>query len=67
MYAFVPNKLFGQLLDISPNNFIFPKKFSLEFSYIEAWFTDQNLLKVYWPQNIKDKINTTLKYKIKVY
>ena len=23
MYTFVPNKLFGQLLDISPKNFIF--------------------------------------------
>ena len=23
LYAFIPNKLFGQLLDISPKNFIF--------------------------------------------
>ena len=27
MYTFVPNKSFGQLLDISPNNFIFLKTF----------------------------------------
>ena len=26
LYAFVPNKSLGQLLDISPNNFIFLKK-----------------------------------------
>ena len=25
LYTFVPNKSFGQLLDISPNNFIFLK------------------------------------------
>ena len=27
LYTFVPNKLFGQLLDISPENFIFLKTF----------------------------------------
>ena len=42
LYAFVPNKSFGQLLDISPSNFIFLKIFISEFSYIEVWFTDQN-------------------------
>ena len=41
LYTFVPNKLFGQLLDISPNNFIFLKKIDLEFSYMRVWFTDQ--------------------------
>ena len=35
LYTFVPNKSFGQLLDISFKNFIFLKKFSSEFSYIE--------------------------------
>ena len=42
LYIFVPNKSFGQLLDISPKNFIFLKIFYSEFSYIEVWFTDQN-------------------------
>ena len=53
LYIFVPNKLFDQLLDISPQNFIFLKTFDSEFSYIEVWFTDQNsnLLE------IEDKIN----------
>ena len=32
LYVFVPNKSFGQLLDISPKNFTFLKK----FSYIEV-------------------------------
>ena len=40
LYTFVPNKSFGQLLDISPENFIFLKTFDSEISYIEAWFTD---------------------------
>ena len=31
LYTFVPNKLFGQLLDISPQNFTFLKTFDSEF------------------------------------
>ena len=54
-YTFVPN-LFGQLLDISPENFILLKTFDSEFSYIEVWFTDQNSN----PIEIEDKINITL-------
>ena len=52
MYTFVPNKSFGQLLDISPENFIFLKTFDSEFSYIEVWFTNQSYE--------RDKINITL-------
>ena len=40
LYIFVPNKSFGQLLDISPKNVIFLKTFDSKFSYIEVWFTD---------------------------
>ena len=56
LYTFVPNKSFGQLLDISSKKFIFLKSFNLEFSYIEVWFTDQNSK----PREIEDKINITL-------
>ena len=56
LYTFVPNKSFGQLLDISPKNFIFLKTFDSEFSYIEVWFTDQNSK----PLEIEDKINIAL-------
>ena len=42
LYTFIPNKSFGQILDISPKSFIFLKLFNSEFSYIEVWFTDQN-------------------------
>ena len=55
LYAFVPNKSFGQLLNILPENFIFLKTFDSEFSYIEVWFIDQNSN----PLEIEDKINIT--------
>ena len=42
LYTFVPNKFFGQLLDISPANVIFLRTFNSELSYIEVWLTDQN-------------------------
>ena len=48
--------MFGQLIDISPKNFMFLKTFDSEFSYIELWFTDQN----FEPINIEDKTNITL-------
>ena len=48
--------MFGQLIDISPKNFIFLKTFDSEFSYIELWLTDQNSE----PLNIEDKTNITL-------
>ena len=56
LYIFVPNKSFGQLLDISREKFIFLKTFNLEFSYIEVRFTDQNSK----PLEIEDKINIAL-------
>ena len=56
LYTFVPNKSFGQLLDISPENFIFLKTFDSEFSYIEEWVTDQNSN----PLEIEHKINIIL-------
>ena len=42
LYRFVPNKSFGQLIDISTKNFTFLKSFDSGFSYIEVRFTDQN-------------------------
>ena len=54
--VFIPNKLFCQLLDISPRNVIFSKTFGSEFSSVKVWFTDRNseLLE------IEGKINITL-------
>ena len=56
LYPFVPNKSFDNLLEISPKNRIFLKRFNSEFLEIEAWFTDQNSQ----PLEIADKINLTL-------
>ena len=56
LYPFVPNKSFDSLLEISPKNRIFLKRFNSEFLEIEAWFTDQNSQ----PLEIADKINLTL-------
>ena len=53
LHTFVPNKSFGQLLDISPQNFVFLETFDSEFLYIEVWFKDQNSN----PVEIEDKIS----------
>ena len=42
LYTFIANKLCGQLLDISPKNFIFLKYLNSVISYLEVWFTDPN-------------------------
>ena len=42
LHTFIPKKYSSQLLDISPENFLFLKIFDSEFSYIEVLFTDQN-------------------------
>ena len=56
LYTFVPNKSFGQLLDISPNNFIFLKISDLELSCIKVSFTDQNSKLL----DTEEKINDTI-------
>ena len=56
LYTFVPNKLFGSLLKISPTNHIFLKTFNSEYDEIKIWFTDQNSQ----PLEIEDRINLTL-------
>ena len=65
LYAFVPNKSFRQLLDISPKNFAFLKTFNSEFSYIIVQFADQNPK----PLETEDKINITLviNQSVKIY
>ena len=55
-YAFVPNKTFGSLLEISSTNHVFLKTFISEFQEINIWFTDQTSA----PLELEDKINVTL-------
>ena len=56
LYAFVPNKTFGSLLEISPTNHVFLKTFNSEFQEIKIWFTDQ----IGAPLELEKKINVTL-------
>ena len=55
-YTFVPNKSFGQLLDISLKSFKFSKYFDSEIPYLEVWSTDRNSK----PLEIGDKTNITV-------
>ena len=56
LYAFVPNKTFGGLLEISPTNHVFLKTFNSEFQEIKISFTDQTSA----PLELEDKINVTM-------
>ena len=56
LFSFVPNKKFGQLLNISPHVFTMMNTINTEFSAIEVWFTDQFSK----PLEIEDSINLTL-------
>ena len=56
LYTFVPDKLFGSLLETSPPNHIFLNTFNSEFQEIKIWFTDQNNN----PLEVKDKRNIIL-------
>ena len=38
---FVPNKQFGQLINVSPHSLTMMNTVNTEFSFIEVWFTDQ--------------------------
>ena len=55
LYIFIPNKSFGQSLDVSPKNVMFLKTFISEFPYVELWFADQNSKQL----EVEDKINIT--------
>ena len=56
LYAFVPNKAFGSLLEISPTNHVFLKSFNSEFQEIKFWFTGQASALL----ELEGKINITL-------
>ena len=56
LFSFVPNKKFGQLLNISPHVFTMMNTINTEFSSVEVWFTDQSSKAL----EIKDNVNLTL-------
>ena len=56
LFSFVPNKQFGQFLNISPHVFTMMNTINTEFSSAEIWFTDQSIK----PLEIEDNVNLTL-------
>ena len=41
LFTFVPNKQFGQLINISPHSLTMMNKINTEFTFVKVWFTDQ--------------------------
>ena len=56
LFSFVPNKKFGQLINISPNILTMMNTVNIEFSYIEVWFTNQASKAL----EFEDNVNLTL-------
>ena len=56
LFSFVPNKRFGQLINISPNTLTLMNTVNTEFSSVEVWFTNQNSKAL----EIEDSVNLTL-------
>ena len=56
LFSFVPNKQFGQLINISPHFLTMMNTVNTEFSFVEVWFTDQASKAL----EIEDNVNLTL-------
>ena len=56
LLTFVPNRQFGQLINILPYLLTILKTTNTEFQSIQLWFTDQNKR----PLEIEDSTNVTL-------
>ena len=56
LFTFVPNKQFGQLINISPHSLTMMNTVNAEFSSVEVWFTGQASKAL----EIEDNVNLTL-------
>ena len=56
LFTFVPNKQFGQLINIAPSSLTMLNTTNTEFSFFEVWFTDRNSKQL----KIVDNVNMTL-------
>ena len=56
LFSFVPNKQFGQLINISPNTLTIMNTVNTEFSIIGVWFTNQASKAI----EIRDNVNLSL-------
>ena len=56
LFTFVPNKQFGQLMNISPNSLTMMNTVNSEFFSVEVWFTEQASKAL----EIEDNVDLTL-------
>ena len=56
VFNFVPNKQFGQSINISPHSLTMMNTVNTEFSFVEVWFTDETSKAL----EIEDNVNLTL-------
>ena len=56
LFTFVPNKQFGQLINILPHSLSMMSTVNTEFSSVEVWFTEQASKAL----EIEDNVNLTL-------
>ena len=56
LFSFVPNKQFGQLINISPHSLTMMNTVNTKYSFVEVWFTDQGSKAL----GIEDNVNLTL-------
>ena len=56
LFYFVPNKQFGQLMNISLHSLTMMNTVYTEFSHVEVWFTDQASKAL----EIEENVNLTL-------
>ena len=56
LFTFVPNKKFGQIINVSPHAFAMMNTVNTEIFYVEVWFTDQSRKSL----EIEDDANLTL-------
>ena len=56
LFTFVPNKQFGQLINIAPHSLTMLNTTNTEFSFVKVWFTDQNSKQL----EIEDNVNMKL-------
>ena len=56
LFTFVPNRQFGQLINNAPHSLTMLGTINTEFSFVEVWFTDQNIE----PLKIEDNVSLTL-------
>ena len=56
LFTFLPNKQFGELINISPHSLTMMNAINTEFSFAEVWFTDQ----VSKALEIEDNVNLTI-------